>query len=82
MTSLICIKLKYVKKSPYVRNDFVLRTLLVQTVLTTAAFVKAAVTSFDFYGIVLINNKTYVLRKDSVGLYKSLIVSMTTYHIY
>ena len=38
MASLICIKLNYVKESPYVNNDFILHTLLIQTVLTAADF--------------------------------------------
>ena len=47
MASLICIKLNYVKQSPYVSNDFILQTLLIQTVLTAADFAKTAVTTFD-----------------------------------
>ena len=75
MTSLICIKLKYVKISPYVTNDFILRTLLIQTVLTTADFAKAAVTTFDLYCIVLINNQMYVFRdrKTNLGYTKILL---------
>ena len=73
MASLICIKLNYVKQFPYVSNDFILHTLLIKTVLTAANFAKAAVTTFDLYCIVLINNHMYVLRekKNSFGLYKS-----------
>ena len=56
MASLICIKLNYVKQSPCVSNDFILHTLLIQTVLTAADFAKAAATTFDLYCIVLINN--------------------------
>ena len=55
MASLICMKLNYVRQSPYVSNDFILHTLLIQTVLTAADFAKAAATTFDLYCIVLIN---------------------------
>ena len=84
MASLICIKLNYIKESLYVSNDFILHTLLIQTVLIAADFAKAEVTTFDLYCIVLINNQMYVLRKRKThfGLYKNLIVSMTTYHMF
>ena len=74
MASLICIKLNYVKQSPYVSNDFILHTLLIQTALT-ADFAKAAVTTFDLYCIVLINNQMYVLRerKTHLGYTKILL---------
>ena len=68
MASLICIKLNYVKQSPYVSNDFILHTLLIQTVLTAADFAQAAVTTFDLYCIVLINNQMYVLRERKTHL--------------
>ena len=45
-----------------------LRTLLIQTVLTTSDLVKAAVTTFDLYCIMLINNQTYVLREKNTHL--------------
>ena len=68
MASLICIKLSYVKKSPYVSNDFILHTLLIQTVLTAADFAKAAAATFDLYCNVLINNQMYVLRERKTHL--------------
>ena len=73
MASLICINLNYVKQSQYVSNDFILQTLLTQTVLTAADFAKTAVTTFDLYCIVLINNQMYVLRerKPHLGIQKS-----------
>ena len=51
MASLICIKLNSIKESLYVSNDFILHTLLIQTVLIAADFAKAAVTTFDLYCI-------------------------------
>ena len=74
MASLICIKLNYVRQPPYVSKK-------------AADFAKAAVTTFDLYCIVLINNQMYVLREKKliwahIGLYKNLIVSMTTYHMF
>ena len=79
MASFICIKLNYIKESLYVSNDFILHTLLIQTVLLAADFAKVAVTTFDFYCIVLINNQIYVLRerKTHLGCTK-----MTTYHMF
>ena len=68
MASLICIKLNYIKESLYVSNDFILHTLLIQTVLIAADFAKAAVTTFDLYCIVLINNQMYVLRERKTHL--------------
>ena len=75
MASLICIKLNYIKESLYVSNDFILHTLLIQTVLIAADFAKAAVTTFDLYCIVLINNQRYVLRerKTHLGYTKILL---------
>ena len=43
-----------------------LRTLLIQTVLKTADFVKAAATAFLY--IVLINNQMYVFRDRKTHL--------------
>ena len=75
MASLICIKLNYIKESLYVSNDFILHTLLIQTVLIAADFTKAAVTIFYLYCIVLINNQIYVLRerKTHLGYTKILL---------
>ena len=50
-------KTKLFKISPYVSNDFILHTLLIQSVLTAANFAKAAVTTFELCCIVLINNQ-------------------------
>ena len=75
MASLICIKLNYIKESLYVSNDFIVHTLLIQTVLTAADFAKAAVTTFDLYCIVLINSQMYGLRerKTLLGYAKILL---------
>ena len=62
-------------ESPYVSNDFILHTLLIQTVLTATDFAKDVVTTFDLYSIVLINNQMYVLRetKSHLGFTKVVL---------
>ena len=69
------MKLNCIKQSPYVNNDFILHTLLIQTVLTAANFAKAVVTTFGLYYIVLFNNQMHVLRerKTHLGYTKTLL---------